>query len=380
MSVSLRWDPYFLARGEEVPAFWSDLARVRDRKVLYILGRGFDPRTTKGVEVLMSSEFDGSCDCLVVNMRGFDDGGPRPLVRLSNRNFDSLASLISGRGTVSVAEVDAWSGDGDTRTRTGPDRALRLVSRETLSSYTDVVLDVSALPRGLYFPLLARLVALCSPGDDSQNLHIFVAEDPALDSRIEESGLDEDAYFVPPFRSAMELESAAPVVWFPILGEKQNPQVEMVQTLVRQKAQSADVEVCPVLPLPARDPRRADCLIRQYSEFLASSWENDSRNFVYVAEQNPFQAYRQLVHSARQYNGALRSVGGCRVVISAHSSKLLSVGATLAAIELKAGGLKVGLANVDATSYQVSDPTNDPFQNTGVVPHLISLAGDAYEV
>lgn len=375
MIKGYKWDPYFMAVREAVSLFWGLVAKDDSRRVLYILGRGFDPRTTFGVE-LIPEPLRTRLNCLSIEMLGYGGHEADALKDLSVKNHEVLKSLLAVGSDINEVEIHAWSGETDARSRTGPDQALRLVSAETIDGYTDVVVDVSALPRGIYFPLLSRLAELCVKGA-SVNLHVFVAEDPSLDNRIQESGLDEDAYFVPPFRAAMELASDTPVVWLPLLGEAQQPQVELVQALVRSKGE--EVEVCPVLPLPSRNPRRADRLLRDYSSFLSSGWENDSRNFVYVAEGNPFQAYRRLVQSARQYSNALQSIGGCRVVISAHSSKLLSVGATLAAIELKADGMKVGLANVDATAYHIAPPSDGPFDKTNIVPHLLSLTGESYQ-
>ena len=86
-------------------------------------------------------------------------------------------------------------------------------------------MDVSSLPRGIFFPLIAKLLHLIDNVTDPRlrpNLAI-VAENAAMDSLIAEAEIDEDADYLHPFRGTAEREATAshPKVWFPILGEGQ---------------------------------------------------------------------------------------------------------------------------------------------------------------
>ena len=56
-------------------------------------------------------------------------------------------------------------------------------------------------------------------------------------------------------------------------------------------------------------------------------------DFVYSDERNPFDLYRALCRLERDYRSALDTLGPTMVVLSAHGSKLLSVGMLLAAYE-----------------------------------------------
>ena len=370
--MNLRWDPYLLLEGDEVLEFWNScLPTGVEGKMLYIMGQGFDPRMNVGIHQLMQASYNGSCDCVTVEMLNERHQPHEEFAEAAARNLDDLEKLKSARLRVVSKSVELWREEGGNRERTGPELAGRLFPSAEISGYTDVVLDVSAFPRGVYFPLLASLLKTIDAMDSGKpNLHVFAAEDAKLDGRITELGLEEDAYFVPHFRGSVMSEAAGAVVWFPIVGEGRTVQLEVVQQLI-----DGLEEVCPVFPMPSRDPRRADELIRQVSDFLINQWENDPRKFVYVSERNPFQTYRHLVQSVRQYHEALSPIGGCRAVISAHSSKLLSIGALLAAYELKAE-IEVGLANVDATGYRI-ESTNDKEQ--AVTPFLMSLSGIAYD-
>ena len=74
-----------------------------------------------------------------------------------------------------------WSEDG--RRRVGSRAAAGVfTSAEAIEPYTDVLVDISALPRSLYMPMLARLLYLVDQMPDVKrpNLHVVVGDDPEL--------------------------------------------------------------------------------------------------------------------------------------------------------------------------------------------------------
>jgi hypothetical protein len=83
----------------------------------------------------------------------------------------------------------------------------------------------------------------------------------------------------------------------------------------------------------------------------------EPRNFLYCSEQNPFEAYRQITRAIRAYRESLSSLGGSKFVISALSSKLLSVGALLVAYDFKSANVDIGLAHVECHGYHMEDAT-----------------------
>ena len=87
-----------------------------------------------------------------------------------------------------------------------------------------------------------------------------------------------------------------PLVWFPILGENRGNQLEKVMAEI-----PADAEICPVLPHPSSDPRRADRLLVEYKRPLFDSQKTEISNILLVHERNPFEAYRQLLQAMRSY-------------------------------------------------------------------------------
>ena len=87
------------------------------------------------------------------------------------------------------------------------------------------------------------------------NFQVLVAEDAALDAKIRSEDPSNELILIPGFSGALHAESFQdwPLVWFPILGENKVSQLEKVMAL----AIPANAEICPVLPHPSRDPRRA---------------------------------------------------------------------------------------------------------------------------
>lgn len=116
-------------------------------------------------------------------------------------------------------------------------------------------------------------------------------------------------------------------VWVPVLGEHQEPYLRSIFDFL------APNEVCPVLPFPARNPRRGDDLLVELRVLIFDIMEVERRNFIYADERNPFDLYRGLCRLSERRTKALGPLGNVTVVTSVHGSKVLSVGALLAAYE-----------------------------------------------
>jgi len=373
----MRWDYYFLASGAELAAFWTQRLAEGPRDVLCILALGFDPRMCEGFSMLCSASGEGRRDIFLIE---FDEGPDSPSQALQlqvDQNRERLNELIRGRGQVTVKQLRLVDADGR---RVESVNAMRLFSdRGEFDGYHDIILDISAMPRGIYFSILAKLLHLrdeARRADASSrlpNLHVIVAENAVLDSQILQEGVEETAQFIHGFSGGAQQESTAniPCVWMPLLGEAQEPQVKVVYDFVKPS------EILPVLPSPSRNPRRADNLVIEYREILFDSFRLDPRNFIYGHEQNPFEVYRQLSSVVARYRRSLEPLGGARFVLSALSSKLMSIGSLLVAYELKPENI-VGLAHVASHGYQMPViQTMMPSNSTEIFG--LWLAGEYYE-
>lgn len=367
-----KWDNYFLRHGESFYSFWQEyLAYSGTHDILFVIGQGFDPRMTLGVEAILSCGGSGHRDCVLIQ---FDEGPASPSRAhddIQAKNAATINKIFSNPGSLKPRPIEMWSRDG--RRRTGS-RNIASVFKSSvdLVGYSDIIVDISAIPRTLYIPLIAKLLHLLEKWDqDSRppNLHVIVSDDPDFDQSIKGQGLDDDASYIHGFAGGIQLEATAnvPRVWMPILGEGKASHFEIICDLVNPD------EVVPILPFPCLNPRRTDKLFIEYRADLMDRLRVEPRNFLYVPEQNPFGVYRQVTSAVQHYAEALSPLGGCKFVLSALSSKLISLGCLLAAYELKKSNLAVGIAHVNSSGYEMTGQTpkeSDLFE--------VWLAGDSY--
>ena len=357
---SLRWRDYFLRDGEGFDEFWKLFLAERKRDLLFVIGHGFDARMCDGIERVLSLGGEGGRDVALI---AFDEGAESPsqtYLHQRKANGEQLEKLVQGRGKIGHRDIKMFSEDN--RRIGARSIAQEFASSAEFRSYTDVVVDISALPRSLYMPLLAKLLALFdgeAKDGEKRNLHVIVSHSPAIDGAIVEEGLEESASYLFGFAAAaLESESTSgqPKIWIPVLGKRQRAQLERINQFVMPD------EICPLLPSPAQDPREGDSIMIEYRELLFDQLRVEPRNIIYAAESNPFEVYRQLMRSILHYDRALKPLGGCKVALSAMSSKLASMGVLLAAYELGRRDPKVivGVAHVESQGYRVESTSTAP--------------------
>jgi hypothetical protein len=373
--LSDRWGTYVQESGPALADLLRSLVPGRDKtkRVCLVLGRGFDPRMLAGLQAL--SEVFAPAEIAVIVLT-FDEGPTSPSRRYDSLVQDNLTVLKTSipEEQIECRAINMFSTEGRRITARSAAAVFRSVSE--LQQFSHIFIDVSSLPRCVYFPVVAKLLYLLEGMDAAPipNLFVLVSESAPLDLRIIEEGIDEDAGYIHPFRGGMDRESAAalPRVWFPLLGERQSIQLTRIHDLINPG------EICPLLPFPSVDPRRADNLVLEYREMLFERLRVETRNFIYASETNPFEVYRQLKRAILHYADALKPLGGSNAVISANSSKLLSVGALLAAYELKRAGVDIALAHVESHGYTLDAPTE--MKPLAIQSRLYGLwlSGDCY--
>lgn len=371
---TMRWSDYFLKQGADFHTFLRNYLQAQSRDVLLVLGLGFDPRMCIGYEALLKAGGTGKRDCKIVKFVEGVDSVNEKYKLLVEANLAKLNKLIPQGSQKEVKEVHVWSEDH--RRITSRSAAAFFNNIDDFRSYTDVIIDVSAMPRAVYFSLIGKALTILDanenehPDQKSPNLFVLVSENASLDSKIKDAGNDEDANYLHGFTGNLETETYAglPKIWIPMLGENQGKQLATIANKVIPE------EVCPMLPMPAANPRRPDNLLAEYNDLLFLKLIVEPRNFIYVAERNPFEVYREIHNVVQKYETALEDLGGCQVVISASSSKLLSIGALLAGYELRDGN--VGVINVETQGYDIEDDINKEIDNT--ILSILWLSGDCY--
>ena len=361
----MRWDPGFLCSGDEFHHFWTSLANAGfgQRSGLLIAGRGFDPRTVVAVKEIARAGFPID-RCRLIRLTNSGDSPSRPRSEKAAENERSIRDLIGSQRLI-VDEIEGRDVDGRI---VGSAHIRNLLASESIvDGFTDVIVDITAMPTSISFPLLALLIKMSDEArtdvGSSFNLHCVVCENAVLDERTVAEGGD-SAEYIDPFRGHGGLAGEADpiVIWAPVLGERQSAALRKIYEALRPS------EVKPFLPSPSRNPRRGDNIVSAYRSLLFDTWDVEPRGFIYADERDPFDIYRQLGDLADDYSRSLEPLGPARTIVSSHASKLLSLGILLAAFEKR-----LAVVHVEPTGYNTPDEdedSNELFE--------IWLTGEAY--
>lgn len=376
MNNSLRWDPYVLLKNKECSNFCKSHFSESHRKVLFILGKGFDYRMNACIRMLKQECPGIAITCLLIE---FDEGkssSSKKYGDLVKQNFEELKDIL-GQSELIIKTIQVYSVSGRKKRRVGDKNISDLFNEaDLLDNHTDIIADISALPRGLFFSLIGKIMSLLDARNQTQvqNFFVVASENAQLDKNITDNEPDDELSYVFGFKGGSELTSAKkPVIWLPILGEDKLHQIRTAYEKCKPE------EICPVLPFPSKNPRRSDNLLIEYHKLLFDELGVEAQNMIYVPEQNPFEVYRTIHHTVTNYYNSLNVLGGCDIVISTFSSKLLSIGALLIAYEFKAlDTIKVGILNVDSSGHEInSDMCTKNLVDQSEL-FLTWLSGEAY--
>ncbi|WP_156447028.1 hypothetical protein [Bradyrhizobium yuanmingense] len=369
---TMRWDPYQLFAGAELDAYWKGRLADGSRKLLFVVGRGFDARAALVPQRILGLGKVTSLHGWVLRYRNGQTDTPEAQSKI-DANAAAFRSIFGGR----LTEIEVrMRGAGNSHVTSRNTRAA-VTRRDELAGYSDVIVDISAMPRTVGLTAIAQLVALLDElaqnGGPSVNLHVVVAESVVSDGRLGAGSLSDTVTSLVGFSGQLTAESTVnlPRVWFPVLGEGQSARLERI------RAELDPDEICPILPFPSRDPRRGDRLIEEYRQLLFDDFRVEPANILYAAEYNPFEAYRQIYGAINRYRDSLSDLGGCKVFVSPLSSKLLSIGALLACYDHKAnsGGrdkVNVGIPYVESVTYGEPGDTVD----AGIEVYSLWIRGD----
>ena len=372
---SQRWENYFIVRGEKCLEFWKKYLGEKKHKIFFIMGIGFDPRSFIGLETIINAGVR-DINCLAIEIEEGPDSPSKELEEMIRMNYSKIERLLSP-ANLNTETIKMF----DNGRRVGPQEIIRLLNdsgKISLTDYSDIVVDASALPRGIFFLIITELLQIIDNNDVSINFHVMVAENSELDKEIKQEALDENAYPFPRFERATSVAylEGIPKIWIPILGENKEHHLRKIYDNLKPE------EVCPMLPFPAKNPRRCDDLIKEYYEFLFDSISVEPRNFIYAAEDNPFSVYRKIIYTAQRYNKSLKPLSeSIRMIISCLSSKIMTIGAAIAAYELRKNNHHVAVWHLDARGYSLSEDIKEKLEAVTGKSELFSiwLTGECYD-
>lgn len=343
-SLDLRWDPYIYFKNKDCGIFFSNHLGEKDKpkSILFVLGLGFDPRMNFGIKELVKSKENQKINVLLFSFKQDRDDNARKYESLVNENLRELRSLpnltieyINLKDLGKKREIEA----------------VKHITKASLSIYTDIFLDISSLPRSIYFSLSGKTLSIIDSIETKikKNFFILTTENAEIDSLIQEYA-NNDLEYQYGFGGQIETVSKSiPKIWFPIVGENKTNQFRIANQFIEPE------EICPVLPFPSKNLRRSDDIYVENHDLFFDELKIETQNIMYVPEQNAFETYKKIIKASENYNKTLKELGGCKTVISTFSSKLLSIGALLAAYECKSKDkdLNIGILNVNSLDYKI---------------------------
>jgi hypothetical protein len=351
-----RWDPCVAHRGSEVESFVAEYFGEGKRKAMLVAGAGFDPRTTAVAGRLAAAR---------ASVRGvfFQENRPKPAQGLVDRASHNAQTLTAAIAEHVVTGVEIFGPDGAV---VGGRNVVTTLNRQNFEGITDVIVDASALSVGTCFPIVRYLVERIERGLEPSNLHMFVAHDPTLDGAIQSISGDAPGY-VHGFKglSTLEGSTAAAKLWLPQLATGRRSALGRLHEFVTPH------DTCPILPFPAIDPRLGDKLAEEFLAELESAWSVDTRNIVYSDEADPLDLYRTILRLDDLRKPVFHEVGGSLLVLSPLGSKVMALGALMAALERN-----LPVAYLESIGYDLDGSVS----TTSATPNLVHiwLEGEVY--
>lgn len=363
-----QWEPCVEHRGNQVGPFVDDLFGQGTRQVLLIAGAGFDPRTTS-VAGLLSAK-------LGTRLRGLFLREERPTANpgLAQRAEANLQVLRADVSKSEVVEVKVFDTDGAVVIGRNAVNAAKAVG---IDGVTDVVVDLSALSIGASFPITRYCLDVIRQQHPNVNLHVMVTASSSTDELILPTA-GSVAAPVHGFKGRWNTEqtSRAAKLWMPQLRLGHRAALRLLHDIIKPH------DVVPILPFPATDARSGDALIDHYSSEFEELWEVDSRSIMYAAEDNPLDFYRSVLRIADGRDSVFRGTGGSLLILSPIGSKVVALGAMLAAMDrdfpvmyVESLGYTADLAALGGAGYSSLDMVHIWLQGEVYAPSLRPLQG-----
>lgn len=194
-------------------------------------------------------------------------------------------------------------------------------------TYTDVVVDATGMSRCTVFPIVKQLYLLSRTSPI--RVHLLVADSDQVFSNVESVSSDRGGW-MHGFPGETETDEffKALKLWVVQLSEKAGASL---QTMFREL--DSPEEVCPVLPFPSRNPRRADELLFEHRDYWQREWFESPLNFIRAHESDPMDVFQSIVRLHATREEALTGSGlMSQTVLSPVGRRLPGIGMLLAAL------------------------------------------------
>jgi len=362
-----RWESYVMYRqNEKLVEFWKEYYQDKPGvKVLFLLGKGFDPRMNNILKLFIENNPDQQLDCVAFDFPNEKD--PDENKKLYAINAEQLKALKAQYGfgyeELSIDGALPW------------DKRIAQMSREViakdLSEYHDVIMDVSSLPRAFYFNIANALFRKLKD-DKTKNLFFAVSENVMIDERIKKTPVIDNIEPLVGFRSMSSREANLDRIniLISLMGDQN---IDILRSIYNHFQPS---DMFPVMPFPSKDPRHSDYLMLKYHEFFTEKQFTEPQNITYADEQNPFELYRIVSNMIQAHQATFEPIShNVCFGIALLTSKLLSLGALLVGLEYNKC---VTIYNVSSANYEIDDADAFKQINESSEPFLLWITGEAY--
>jgi len=352
------WENCITHFDSDVDKFIDGYFADTSRRVLLVAAAGFDPRSRR-ISQMLAARLDDRLSALFI--REERPGPSDTLLRHADENEAALSAIVPN---CSILKVDVFADDG---APVGGSRIVSLLEQHPVADeVTDVILDLSALSIGIGFPAARMLIEDCET-TSNRAFHLMIVSNPETDDKISSvpsSRTGPVKGFSPP---VVNEEQGLAQIWVPQLARGRTAALTQIGAAIGRC-----YKICPLLPFPARSPRRADDLLSEYHTELVDEWEVDPRDVVYASEQNPLDCYRTLSTLKTRFDRTMKGTYEPRLILSPVGSKVLAAGALMAAIEHE-----MAVQYLETESYLLDHTDPFPSGPEDLTVHLI-LTGPLY--
>ena len=351
-----RWDPCVAHRGDEVAGFLDHYFAQPSRKVLLVAGTGFDPRSCIIADRLGKST--PNMHALLIR-----ENRPNPPQDQSDRANANTTALLHTFAGQPVEPIEIFGQDGAV---IGGRNIVKVLGRQRLEDVTDIMIDISALSAGTSFPIIRYFVEYVCRNNGTPNLHVFVVHEPRLDADIRSIASDRPGY-VHGFRGRSTLSGMADAarLWLPQLAIGRRAAFGHLYDFIEPH------DTCPILPFSASDPRLGDTLAEEYLTELEDTWPVDIRNIVFADEGDPLDLYRTILRLDDLRKPVFAETGGSMLVLSPLGSKVMALGALMAALERN-----LPVAHLEPIGYELEETVPEQIEEPNLIH--IWLEGEVY--
>lgn len=326
---------YIWHANSEAEEFLKDY--FPSKRILFIGSIGFDPRTLVTFDALKKIASD-ICPIFLQEVR---KGGSRDLRQRAQKTEQCLNERLGF--TPKVIQFPVFASDG------APIGGIELIKAiqtiEGVSDNTDIVIDICAMSRGIFFPLVKYFRDFIQQNGLAISLHILVVDQPSLDYRYKPQYHDRASYMKGFTGNAGRRGVPSTVkLWLPQLMSSRAGVYDTLYRFLRPD------DVCPVLPFPGIKPKMVDELVVEYRTHI-SSWEIGLQNIVLASESDPLDMYDAVI---RTHNARLKIFPDQLTILSPLGTKVSTIGGLLAAMDSD-----LPVAYVETIGYYEEDLASD---------------------